>query len=99
MADVPVDKRALKQVELEELAEVLEGGLRRNFSTASVSVVECPDLSLDPWGLASQGICGSPRLADVGGVPYLFPLPRKEKVTYTQSEPLLIEIMIAILIE
>ena len=27
-----------------------------------------------------SGICGSPRLADVGGPPYLLPLPQKDKV-------------------
>ena len=28
----------------------------------------------------SSGICGSPRLADVGGLPYLLPLAQKDKV-------------------
>lgn len=27
-----------------------------------------------------EGICGSPQLADVGGVPYLFPVAQKDKV-------------------
>ncbi|XP_022254036.1 ester hydrolase C11orf54 homolog isoform X2 [Limulus polyphemus] len=30
--------------------------------------------------LASEGICGHPRLADVGGVPNLIPLPQKDKI-------------------
>ena len=37
--------------------------------------MECPDLSQPPFCLASEGICGSPKLADVGGVPYLVPGP------------------------
>jgi len=27
------------------------------------------------------GICGSPRAVDIGGVPYLIPSPRMEKVS------------------
>ena len=34
---------------------VLEEGLKGNFSEVSVSVVECPDLSLPTWNLAAQG--------------------------------------------
>ena len=29
-----------------------------------------------------KGICGHPRIADVGGVPYLIPLPDLTKVSY-----------------
>jgi len=54
---------------------VLEKGLKENYSEVSVSIVECPDLTEEPFGLAAKGICGSTRLADVGGVPYLVPGP------------------------
>ena len=65
--------------------------MKENYSEVSVSIVECPDLTEEPFGLAakgtfissdiyrnyrfSSGICGSTRLADVGGVPYLVPGP------------------------
>ena len=77
---------------------MLEKGLKENYSEVSVSIVECPDLTEEPFGLAAKGtfflsyhtffgtlfrtfigysvgICGSTRLADVGGVPYLVPGP------------------------
>ena len=78
---------------------MLEEGLKENYSEVSVSIVECPDLTEEPFGLAAKGtffvpytfsiyrtcprtfigysigICGSTRLADVGGVPYLVPGP------------------------
>jgi len=34
---------------------VLEKSLLKNFQYAQVSVVDCPDLSLDPFMLASKG--------------------------------------------
>lgn len=33
-------------------------------------------------GCIFPGICGKPRIADVGGVPYLIPLVQKEKVSF-----------------
>uniref|UniRef100_A0A8C4NHW3 Chromosome 11 open reading frame 54 n=1 Tax=Eptatretus burgeri TaxID=7764 RepID=A0A8C4NHW3_EPTBU len=45
-----------------------------------VSVVDCPDLQLAPFCLAAPGLCGNERIADVGGVPYLLPEPRKDKL-------------------
>ncbi|EDQ90541.1 uncharacterized protein MONBRDRAFT_20550 [Monosiga brevicollis MX1] len=65
---------------LDEVAGVFEAGLRANFATATASVVDCPDLTQAPFHLASEGICGSPRLADVGGVPNLVPLVNRDKV-------------------
>ncbi|XP_050408398.1 ester hydrolase C11orf54 homolog isoform X1 [Patella vulgata] len=73
-------KAALHVPSLEEAAKVLEDGLKRNFANVSVSVVDCPDLTQKPFNLASPGICGSERLADIGGPPYLAPLPQKDKV-------------------
>ena len=76
--------------EKKDIRAVLEKGLKENYSEVSVSIVECPDLTEEPFGLAAKGkntffyrtwighftgICGSTRLADVGGVPYLVPGP------------------------
>lgn len=34
---------------------VLEDGLKTNFREVSVGVVDCPDLTQQPWGLAAAG--------------------------------------------
>ena len=65
----------------------LEKGLLENFSTASVEVVDCPDLTHQPWSLASQGLCGSPRLLDIGGVPFLMPLVMRDKLYDMKDYP------------
>ena len=36
--------------------------------------------SLDIMSPHIEGLCGSPRITDVGGVPYLVPLVQKHKV-------------------
>lgn len=64
---------------LEELCNVLQSGLNNNFSEAHVSVVECPDLTGEPFRFPVKGLCGKPRITDVGGVPYLVPLVQKHK--------------------
>ncbi|XP_041456123.1 ester hydrolase C11orf54-like [Lytechinus variegatus] len=76
---LPVTRRALVVPELDELSRVLQEGLKICFETAEVNVVDCPDLTQQPFTLAAPGLCGNPRLADVGGVPYLVPLAQKEK--------------------
>lgn len=65
---------------LEELAEVLQKGLTDNFADVQVSVVDCPDLTKEPFTFPVRGICGQTRIAEVGGVPYLLPLVNKKKV-------------------
>lgn len=64
---------------LEELAEVLQKGLKDNFADVQVSVVDCPDLRKEPFNFPVKGICGQTRIAEVGGVPYLLPLVNKKK--------------------
>ncbi|XP_074840304.1 ester hydrolase C11orf54 homolog isoform X1 [Carettochelys insculpta] len=75
-----VEKFALHVPNLEELSGVLQDGLKENFADVQVSVVDCPDLTRDPFNFPVKGICGKPRLVDVGGVPYLVPLVQKDKV-------------------
>lgn len=65
---------------LEELAEVLQKGLKENFADVQVSVVDCPDLTKEPFAFPVKGICGETRIAEVGGVPYLLPLVNRAKV-------------------
>ncbi|KAK2158026.1 hypothetical protein LSH36_178g00031 [Paralvinella palmiformis] len=76
---VPVVKIQLHVPLLEEVAKVLKDGLSKNFSEVSVSVVDCPDLTKDPFMLAEKGLCGSPRLAEIGAVSYLLPEVKRDK--------------------
>jgi hypothetical protein len=80
MSGLAVQKTALHVPPLEEISGVLEKALNANFSSVSVSVVECPDLSEKPWSLAAPGLCGRARIADVGGVPNLIPLVERDKI-------------------
>ncbi|XP_077197560.1 ester hydrolase C11orf54 homolog [Paroedura picta] len=75
-----VEKLALHIPSLEEIVGVLQGGLTENYAEVQVSVVDCPDLTQKPFGFPAKGICGKPRIADVGGVPNLVPLVQKDKV-------------------
>ncbi|KAF3706649.1 Ester hydrolase C11orf54 -like protein [Channa argus] len=80
MADVSkTEKVQLHVPDLEELRGVLQTGLESNFADVRVSVVECPDLTKDPFHFPVKGLCGNPRITDVGGVPYLVPLAQKDK--------------------
>ncbi|XP_020628436.1 ester hydrolase C11orf54 homolog [Orbicella faveolata] len=77
---LPIESRHLLLPPLEELVQVLKAGLAKNFSNVEVEVVDCPDLREKPWKLAAPGICGRTRIADVGGPPYLIPLPNLSKL-------------------
>jgi hypothetical protein len=73
--NMAVTKHLRDSPPLDELAAVIESSLLSNFQVASARVVECPDLKQPPFNLAASGLSGSPRIADVGGQPHLFPKP------------------------
>ena len=50
-----VESKPLNTPPLPEVVKVLQDGLKQNFSEVSVKVVECPDLTQKPWGLAAKG--------------------------------------------
>lgn len=77
---IPVKKATLHVPDIQEVATVLQDGLEKNFESVEVSVVNCPDLTKKPFHLAAKGLCGSPRIADVGGPPFLLPLPQRDKL-------------------
>uniref|UniRef100_M3ZSZ1 Chromosome 11 open reading frame 54 n=1 Tax=Xiphophorus maculatus TaxID=8083 RepID=M3ZSZ1_XIPMA len=80
MADISkTEKVQLHAPVLEELRGVLQAGLGANFAEVQVSVVDCPDLTKEPFLFPVKGLCGKPRITDVGGVPYLIPLPQTHK--------------------
>lgn len=76
----PVAHKPLFVPSLDEVVKVLSSGLKSNFAAVEVSVVDCPDLTKEPFTLACKGLGGKPRLIEVGGPPYLLPLVQKDKV-------------------
>lgn len=50
-----VEKFAFHVPSLEELAGVLQKGLKENFADAQVSVVDCPDLTQEPFNFPAKG--------------------------------------------
>lgn len=72
---------------LEEVAKVLEKGLSASFKSATVEVVDCPDLTQEPFHLTSKGLGGSPSLLEIGGPPYLLPLVKRDKVYDLKEVP------------
>merc|ERR1712154_318429 len=58
------------------------GGLEANYKNVEIKVFEkCPDLS--EWGnLSTKGICGSSRIVDVGGLPYLYSAKYQKTTKY-----------------
>lgn len=59
---------------------VLETALKKNFAQVSVEVVDHPDLTQDPFFLASSGIGGDPAIIEYGNDKYLIPLVDRSKV-------------------
>ncbi|KAI6190680.1 Ester hydrolase C11orf54-like protein [Aphelenchoides bicaudatus] len=49
---------------LEELLPVLSHGIQEHFAETSVEIVECPDLSLDPFNFSGHGISKDLRIAE-----------------------------------
>jgi len=86
-SQLPVEHAILHQPALQEVAGVLEKGLKENFKTVKVEVVDCPDLR--DWGVAGEGLGGSTRLLDIGGVPFLMPTVMRDKLYDMKDYPTL----------
>jgi hypothetical protein len=71
---------------LDRLCQVLEEGLKQNFENVSVSVVECPDLTQEPYSLAEKGLCGKTAITDVGGVNNMHYLVNNKKYMWDISD-------------
>lgn len=70
---LPFEEKPLYTPPLDEIRDVVAAGLTSNFETVKVEVVDCPNLTEDPFHLAGQGLNGSPTLLELGGPPYLLP--------------------------
>jgi hypothetical protein len=75
LSKYPIVKHGLHAPPLSELAPIIATGLQKNFKHVTAQVVVCPDLYESPFCLATSGICGSERIADVGGLVHLHPTP------------------------
>ncbi|GAV05857.1 hypothetical protein RvY_15923-2 [Ramazzottius varieornatus] len=67
---------SLEVPSLEDLVDVFRIALEANFRNVAVRIVDCPDLTEPPYGMAAKGISKSTKISDVGGVRYLTPLPQ-----------------------
>lgn len=83
MANLKVVEHQPHVPSLEEVSSCLQDYMKTCFKDASVSVISCPDLSREPFHLASSGLSGRPAVCDVGGVPYLVPLAQTDRNPYS----------------
>ncbi|KAI4596296.1 hypothetical protein KJ359_005425 [Pestalotiopsis sp. 9143b] len=74
-ASPPIRQLKLTPPALEELAETIAYEFRTCFLESSVEVTTPPDLRQPPFHLAAPGLCGNPRIADVGGPSNFVPRP------------------------
>ena len=82
LVNFEVCEHLLDVPDMSEVAKELNDKLVDYFEKVNVSIVDCPDLSQQPFNLASKGICGRTAIADIGGVPYLVPSPDLSKPNY-----------------
>uniref|UniRef100_A0ABD2WP08 DUF1907 domain-containing protein n=1 Tax=Trichogramma kaykai TaxID=54128 RepID=A0ABD2WP08_9HYME len=88
MADLgscKIVKKELHVPTLEEVKNVFLKALKENFKDVEISVVDCPDLTEEPFTLSAPGLGGRMNIVEVGGPPYLLPLVNREKVYDLQS--------------
>ncbi|XP_017761361.1 PREDICTED: ester hydrolase C11orf54 homolog [Eufriesea mexicana] len=78
-------KKNLYVPSLDEIKDVLKEGLVKNFLDVEVEVVDCPDLTQEPFTLAAPGLCGNPTLLEIGGPSYLLPTVQKNKLYDVQQ--------------
>ncbi|KAI9582518.1 ester hydrolase C11orf54 homolog isoform X1 [Glossina fuscipes] len=74
------EQKSLYKPPLEELQNVLQSILTRNFENVTVNVSQCPNLSASEYGLMDIGLGGCPTLLELGGAPYLLPKVQKDKL-------------------
>ncbi|XP_011268697.2 ester hydrolase C11orf54 homolog [Camponotus floridanus] len=74
-----ITTRPLHQPLLDELMNVLAGGLTTNFEEATIEIADCPDLDEWPYLFYRKGLCGNPIILDIGGPAYLLPTAQEDK--------------------
>ncbi|VDL64880.1 unnamed protein product [Hymenolepis diminuta] len=67
------------EVSMEEVAKILQNGLKDCFKEVRVNVANCPDLTKAPFRLSLAGLSGQNVVCDVGSMKYLLPVADKSK--------------------
>ena len=78
--DLDIVKKQLHVPSLNEIKDVLQEGLAKNFDDAQVEIVDCPDLTAEPFTLAAPGLNGNTTLLEIGGPSYLLPSVQRNKL-------------------
>ncbi|XP_074603755.1 ester hydrolase C11orf54 homolog [Brevipalpus obovatus] len=73
----------LFQPKLEDFAPILQEKLSSFYGHVEVSVTDCPDLTQKPFNMAGKGLGGRTAVAQLGGVPYLMPVPVQPMPIYS----------------
>lgn len=71
----PAETYECDLIPLDELASTLQTFLSKFYQFCEAKVVDCPDLSLEPFNMVGSGLGGKTAIADIGGAPYLMPVP------------------------
>ncbi|XP_017890089.1 ester hydrolase C11orf54 homolog [Ceratina calcarata] len=82
---IDIVRRDLFVPSLDEIRDVLKEGLVKNFGEVEVEIVDCPDLTQEPFTLAASGLNGSPTVLEIGGPSFLLPMVQREKVYDVQQ--------------
>ncbi|XP_023246177.1 ester hydrolase C11orf54 homolog [Copidosoma floridanum] len=80
-----IEKRELHVPSLDEVKNVFIDALRENFAEAEIEVVDCPDLTQEPFTLSAPGLGGRVNILEIGGPPFLLPTVQRDKVYDIQS--------------
>ncbi|XP_044015377.1 ester hydrolase C11orf54 homolog isoform X2 [Aphidius gifuensis] len=73
-------ERSLFTPTLQEIKNVVTPALSENFSEVTVDIVDCPDLTKEPFNLAASGLDGSKKIFEIGGPSFLLPLVQRNKI-------------------
>lgn len=77
MGQHDVERLPLSPPPLSKRVTVLSKGLEAHFAEVTATITPCSDLRQPPYNLATQGLSGSSRFANIGGPPHLHHHPSK----------------------
>ena len=69
LMQLKIEKAKFTDYSFEKISKALQLGLSKNYKTAEVSIVGCPNLR--EWDCPSEGMSGNQKIVDVGGEPYM----------------------------
>ncbi|XP_025421115.1 ester hydrolase C11orf54 homolog [Sipha flava] len=78
--ELPISRRELTKISFENIIEAISPELSKIFELVSVEVIQCPNLTQPPFYLAAEGLSGNETAMQFGGLPYVMPFGKKEKL-------------------